>query len=226
MENYHIERRNRLDACCMANSQKISLKPKLSPSVDLAYTLGVLLGDACVCHSKRAFIVLMNVRVKKFAESFADSLTNIGLNPLVKRIWKKSTIGGKEYKRYFWLVRANSKLFVLWFKSLEVNNLKKFLEKPKYKLAFLRGIYESEGTAGYWRRGHGKSWVIRIAMTNFDVLKLCCELFKELGYTLCLTHQGRLRSGKEYYSLEKNGAAVLEILKILKPCIKGISCVG
>lgn len=223
MERYNIKRRDRIYACKVASSEKNTIKPILTPSEDLAYILGVLVGDGCVCHTTSGdYFAALNVKTKVFAESFAKSLKKIGLNPFIQHIWVTSIINGRQYEGYDWRVRAYSKLLFQWFKNLKVTEFQKFLKKPEYKIAFLRGLYESEGSRGYWSCGKGKkAWTMRIVMLNFSVLKLSKELFLDLGYKLCLTHSHHTSSGKLLYSLEKTAKEVPEILETLNPCIKG-----
>lgn len=223
MDKYNIPRRERFEAAAFGSSKKNILHPDLTPSEDLAYILGVLYGDGSACRASSGdFIISMNVKTEPFARSFASALKTIGLNPSIGSGWKESTINGKYYNRYVWTVRAYSKVLVQWFKSLRMDNLKNLLNERDCAIAFIRGLYESEGSRGYWQQGSKKTWILRIVLLNKEIVELTKALFSQLGFKICLTHSHHSSNGEWLWSLEKKGGDVLKILECLKPCIKGL----
>jgi len=199
------------------------LQPIFLPSPALAHVLGVLYGDGFVCEQAKYgnYIVGMRTVSKIFAEGFAASLTKVGLHPFLKEQKLRTKLNGKEYNTLYVNVRAHSKLFLIWFNNQNNDSLYELLKDRTAKIAFLRGLYESEGSFGYWKRGVGRQWVIRIVMLDKEILSLSKRLFHELGYQLCLTKSHKTSNNSQLYSLDKHGAKVPEIIDMLKPCIKG-----
>lgn len=199
------------------------LQPHLVPSVALAHTLGVLFGDGFVCEQQEYgnYIIALRTVSREFAESFNKSLSSIGLHPFTKENDLKTSIDGKSYMTHYFDVRAYSKIFFTWFNAQNLNDVEQLLETKEQKIAFLRGLYESEGSFGYWKMGKSRIWIFRIVMTDRRILELSKRLFKKLGYEICLTHGSLTRNNLRLHSLEKKGKQALEIIKILNPCIKG-----
>ena len=202
------------------------LQPNLSPSIALAYVLGVLYGDGHVRKkvTDGNYLICLSVRSKKFAESFASSLKSINLNPSIRCKLRTTKINSKKYARYFWITIAYSRKFVKWYNSLTAKTLLNYVKLRNHKIAFLKGLYESEGSFGYWKMGTSRTWIFRIVMLNRMILQLARRLLKDLGYAVCLTHNHRTETNKQLYSLEKKGIEALNIIRHIAPCIKGETC--
>ncbi|RLF23969.1 MAG: hypothetical protein DRN15_04455 [Thermoprotei archaeon] len=115
---------------------------------ELAYIIGVALGDASLGLAKRTdrpkgkrYVFKLKVRDKEFAEEVRKAIERIGLH----------CSGVKEYydereERMYYIVQCHVKRFVMFLRSL-----KKYPEKvwkwiEGYEREFLKGFYESEGS--------------------------------------------------------------------------------
>ncbi|NJE31006.1 DNA endonuclease [Thermococcus sp. 18S1] len=161
----------------------------LSPSPELAYIIGVYLGDASISNRNYQYRVRLKVVDKDFAESFEKALKSIGANP---RTGFEHDSGRTDR---WWVEVTNKELFM-------------FLKGPKehlfeiarvYPREFLRGFFDSEGSAiVYPNRA-------RVEASNYDleVLELCKELLERLGihskiYKTKRKGQTVVIRGKEY----------------------------
>ncbi|WP_461862836.1 LAGLIDADG family homing endonuclease [Thermococcus sp.] len=104
---------------------------------------------------------------REFAEAFAGALKRIGLNPR-RGFEKDKTRSGR------WYVEVSSKSLFTFLKGPKE---KLFEVANAYPREFLRGFFDSEGSAIVSRRK------ARVEACNydFDVLKLCQELLAGLG---------------------------------------------
>ena len=161
----------------------------LSPSPELAYIIGVYLGDASISNRNYQYRVRLKVVDKDFAESFEKALKSIGANP---RTGFEHNSGRTDR---WWVEVTNKELFM-------------FLKGPKERLfevarvypkEFLRGFFDSEGSAiVYPNRA-------RVEASNYDleVLELCKELLQRLDihskiYKTKRKGQTVVIRGKEY----------------------------
>jgi len=173
----------------------LRLSVNLNPSPELAYILGVIVGDGCVGEyiKKRGdkestcYDIKLGVADYKFAKRFASALRKIGLHP---NLWKdKKVRKGRENEQKLWRVEAYSKTFVRFFLSLKSDwdEFEKFVRKcPNGKVMFLRGFYESEGHHGVYTYHRGK-WIqhvkkLHITNTNPDLIKITVSFLRELGF--------------------------------------------
>ena len=173
----------------------LRLSVNLNPSPELAYILGVIVGDGCVGEytiksggkTKRRYPVKLAVADYEFAKSFARALKKIGLHP---HTWKEKNVRkGRENEQKLWHTEANSKTFVRFFLSLKSDwdEFEKFVRScPKGKEMFLRGFYESEGHHGVYtyHRGNGIQHVrkLHITNTNPDLIKITIAFLREFGF--------------------------------------------
>ena len=142
--------------------KKVLLKPNLEMGEDLAYIIGILMGDGCVYKIKHSYSVVLDITVKPIALSFLQSLRSIGLNPFIME--KMPTNGIGKLKKY--VVIANSKNFGIWYKNLSIQKLKKLLSEERTMIGFIRGFYESEGSVSIAKN---KYKTINISMFNTDL---------------------------------------------------------
>jgi len=148
-------------------------KIKLEPSKDLAYILGVLYSDGCVkmynYNNRPYYIIIVKTKDKIFAENVYNALKNIGLNV---RIYISN---GKYYE-----VESHSKMFVVWFLSLTLDDLLKIVDG--YEKDFIRGFYEGDGNLSYRTKNGKKLPQIRFFNSNYKIIKLVRDLLIKLGY--------------------------------------------
>lgn len=155
-----------------------------TPSLTLAYILGVLYGDGWVCRSLRQYggfrhRIGLNAKDREFVECFRAALTQIGLHS--SRVYTRKDKKHESWSTQF-LVCAYSKPFCKWFKSLALDDVYKLLQTAEMKREFIRGFYESEGSLnkskGYFR--------LTITNTNLELLRIMRQILKELGFCFYL----------------------------------------
>jgi hypothetical protein len=199
---------------------KKSLKPDLQPNENLAYILGVMLGDGCVCKYRRERRIQLSTKSKEFAISFAEALKKMGLHPYI--------LFTKLRKRSYgwWFLKANSTVFYEWYRSLSIDDIYRLLETPSMKRAFIRGFYESEGCLrrryGYWngKRYICKTYELHMCNTNEKIIDLCLKVCGELGYDFS-HHVYRYRKGLIHRLYLAGGQKEIErFLGEIKPSIK------
>ncbi len=119
----------------------LSWTPK--PTPELAYVIGVLMGDGHLhLRKKNHYSIELEVKDLAFACEFSRTLAKVLNKPFRKPYWRKD--------RHRWTVYYYSKAFYIWFKEQTLKTLKKYIEHDKETVgAFLRGIYDSEGSN--WR---------------------------------------------------------------------------
>jgi len=119
----------------------------LSPTPNLAYFLGVMLGDGN-CHITRqgrgyVYRIRLKVRSREFAESFKKALEKMKLKPHFYSRFER----GHFAEGVFYFVDVVCKKLVLWYKSLSADDIEKIvLSSKEHAKEFLRGFYEAEGT--------------------------------------------------------------------------------
>ncbi|MAG47482.1 hypothetical protein CL617_02655 [archaeon] len=147
--------------------KKVLIKPNLKISQDLAYIIGILLGDGSVFKCSTTYNIVLDITDKNIALKFFNSLKSIGLNPRINERMPTNGIG--KLKKY--IVIAHSTNFGLWFKNLSIKKLKKSLNKKYLLKSFICGFYEAEGTM-YTTKQKYKNKVYKkfhIGMSNTDI---------------------------------------------------------
>ncbi|RLF04249.1 MAG: hypothetical protein DRJ64_07210 [Thermoprotei archaeon] len=115
---------------------------RAKPSKELAYIIGVLLGDGFL-HSRRKsnkYEIEILVTDYEFAEEFSKAMAKV--------LGKNFKTPGRWWRRpNFWIVNYRSKAFYQWFKHQTLETLKPYIEYNKETIKyFLRGLYDSDGT--------------------------------------------------------------------------------
>lgn len=136
------------------------LKVKVAPSNDLAYLIGVFLGDLNTYRHGGHYYISTRVKDKSFAEAIARSLRGLGL---------RAKVG---LDQGYYSVRTYSKLLFDWLRELRLEEVKGFIKG--YEADFLRGFYDSEGNWNY------RGW-LRMANTRKDVIGFVKEVLREAG---------------------------------------------
>lgn len=180
--------------------------PNLDPSPPLSYVIGCIIGDGCVSKYRGKYNIILNVTDEPFALSFQQALQMLGLHP-----WVTSGVPKGRSKKHF-RVTAGSNTFGDWFKSLGVDEIS--VIASRFPTDFLRGFYESEGTAS----------PKRVCLVNTELWKLALakELIESAGFRTSLYTYPRLPPAKTAYELHiLDGISKrLEFLSLIKPCIK------
>lgn len=116
------------------------------PSSELAYVIGVLLGDGYIIRKHRyEYNIELTVKDHEFAETFSRAMAKV-LNKKYKRPYWNRTLNA-------WNVCYHSKAFYTWYRRQNLEILKPHIEYNKDIVKhFLRGLYDSEGTNYKCRR--------------------------------------------------------------------------
>ena len=193
-------------------------RPK--PSLALAYVLGILKGDGSVTIWRRrsgywAYMIQLSTTSESFASSFLLALKEIGLHP--RRIY---VTGNTSSGNTIYGVFCAGMLFIQWYKSLGLEGILEELKDVDYKVAFLRGFYESEGCAttnnGYLSVG--------FSSRSGELIKCVQALLGNLGFHPNLSCSLRERDSKYEYTLRLTRSAEgASFLGRVKPCIKNDS---
>ncbi|MEM0451301.1 MAG: LAGLIDADG family homing endonuclease [Nitrososphaerota archaeon] len=150
----------------------------LKPSEDLAYVIGVIVGDGFVSQRvkprygyKHSYIKQYNigltVRDVEFAEEFSKRIARVlGRAPPRVRLNKNCK----------WTVEVQSKtLFELLTKPINIEKIKPYVEHcDKCIYMFLRGFFDSDGTVL-------KDGTIILYNTDYEVLKYTIYLLEKIG---------------------------------------------
>jgi intein-encoded DNA endonuclease-like protein len=159
------------------NGRRIPSLELLKPSEELAYVIGVVLGDGYVGKKSRVrkgyndVIICLEAKDREFVEEFGRCLAKVlGRRPIRPRYVKSSG-------RY--VVEAESKtLYELLRKPVDLDRLRRYIEHcERCVAAFIRGFADSEGSVD-------KHGYIYITNTNIKRLIYINELLRRLGIEL------------------------------------------
>lgn len=176
--------------------------PQLTQSADLAYIVGVLIGDGSVRHRS----IRLSVVDKAFADSFALALNRIGLPAKVYTRYRED----KKYNTYY-EVQVRSSLFIQWWhNNLDIEKLAR-----RFPPNFVRGFYESEG-----------SYSLGLECCNSELKKisLFCGCLEALGFKYSLPYAcypSKKNKKLMYYIRLLGGKQIRQkFIKEISPCIK------
>lgn len=213
MKKNNIKRRNANEYHNWKNVDN-SIKPDFNNIKSLSYILGVLLGDGWVYNSGYNYSICLENTKKLFCETFSRELKKLNLNPGILRRKRKS----------IWRTTATSKSFYIWFKSLNLSDIKEI--SAKYPIEFIKGFYESEGSLFINKSSKGKYvyYYPNLVMVNTreDLIHLTAELLLNLGFNPKINlRKPRLKHHKNIYALNVNRKEeLIRFLNLIKPCIK------
>ena len=142
-------------------------KPR--PTKELAYVLGALAGDGCVTavtvrgEGRIRYRIILRVKDYEFAYEFSKCMATILNKPIIKR---------PKIVQGLWDVTYDHKAFYMWYKSIygKYDRLREYVERDGETVrAFLRGIFNAEGSYYRHRRPHRRGYEERITLTNTDL---------------------------------------------------------
>jgi intein-encoded DNA endonuclease-like protein len=156
------------------NGRRIPSLGLLRPSEELAYVIGVLLGDGYAYRRRRTIrgynyvVVGLKAEDKEFVEEFGRFLAMVlGRKPIYRR----------SSSRYFVGVESKT-LYEFLRKPIDLDRLKPYVEHcERCVAAFIRGFADSEGSVD-------KHGYIYITNTNIKRLIYINELLRRLGIEL------------------------------------------
>lgn len=192
------------------------IHPDLEMSENLAYILGVIYGDGYFRFLKGSWIVGLHVTKMEFVKSFENALRQIRLRPHRTTSLEFTRVGNQCYR-----VIAYSKALHDFFEKLTFSKLRDILvAKECYIWAFLRGLYESEGTKFY--RGKHSLMVVVLYNTNRKLIQFSEGLLNHLGLFSSIGIRKPYGNRKSLYRLALRGSSQRkeEFLRLLNPCIK------
>lgn len=130
---------------------------------DSAYVFGVIISDGYIHQDD--YDIRLEVKSKKFAQAFYESLQSLNLNPKLKS------------KNDTFIVRSHSSIFVKnFYNEIDMVDIKKW--NRIHSISVLRGIYDSEGS--YTLSG-SDSKQIRIAVTDGTIADIVNYLTEKLN---------------------------------------------
>lgn len=203
MAKYNIPRRTRSKAFLLNHPRRKNFKPVFNES--MAYIIGVILGDGNVEH----YIVRLRTTTLPFNRSFAKALKRIGVN-------SKTVYASPREK---WNTYVCSVEFATWLKNLTLKKIEEIVTSDKKSIiAFIKGLYESEGSAKRWYR----VVYISISNSNRKLIKLLDKLVTIIGFKTSIRKSFDKRYNSYMYHLHLLGSSQekLKFLKLTKPCIK------
>lgn len=154
--------------------------PDLSPSTNLAYTIGAFLGDGTTGIGKQSqnHYIMLQVKSKTFAEKFAVALSNIGLRPKIYRL----------HTRDRWLTTITSKKLHNFLKRTRnsLSELLTFLNTPELKQRFVEGFLDAEGTVcmrkdNRWKKPYSYLFV-GFYNSNRNLMELVANTIRQIGF--------------------------------------------
>jgi intein-encoded DNA endonuclease-like protein len=174
---------------------------------NLAYILGVLIGDGNLYKDKRmnSYKIELVAKHEAFVNSFGDALKKLGFTPHygIKHV--------KWCNKNYYRVTAHNRA-IAWLKDY-MQKLEYILNRPELKIAFIKGFYESEGSSVT-----GKQWRVRMFGVNSSLLKLVQRFLLDLGFNFSLYLS---KGSKNLYELSStNSEQNLKFLNTINPCIK------
>ena len=206
------------------------VKPKLDPSPELAYVLGVLYGDGtvskCRWENKKLrkkgyrYVIQLAVTDKVFAEEFMKALEKLGLRPkmyFAPRKPNEKMLGDPTRAKPRWVVTAQSKEFYDFFTSLTIEKLEQIVKN--YEQYFIRGFYESEGCVDI----SPNDYRIRIVNTDRELMEFVKRLLVRLGFNVSFYDQKYEWNGekRKLYVIQIYGyQQVKKFFELVKPCIR------
>jgi intein-encoded DNA endonuclease-like protein len=152
------------------NGRRIPSLEMLEPSEDLAYTIGVTIGDGstpviCDDDGYEQGVISLAAKDKEFVEEAAMRLARV-LNRQPPKIYYDEKSG-----RYYFRVYSQT-LYELLKKPIDVERIRRYVEHcEKCMAAFLRGFFDSEGDVTL----NGE---MRVANSNYHLLEYVRWLLK------------------------------------------------
>jgi intein-encoded DNA endonuclease-like protein len=229
-EAWELAWRTKRDSIILNNSfahiDKVRYEPNLSPSPDLAYIVGVYLGDGSAIIKKNAgryieYEVHLWTVDECFAEKFANALQRIGLRTYFIR--------GVRNNKPYCMVKVYSKRLYEYLTSIKLSkrgglisfNLDKLKEIAEaHPIPFIEGFYESEGALAKYESSHGLRYTLAIANTNKELMFYLKDLLNRLGFDFHLYKESCKSSRHSVYQLALCKQAQIEkFFSLIHPCI-------
>jgi intein-encoded DNA endonuclease-like protein len=204
MQKLGVSRRTKSQAFLLNHHRRKKFTPAWNRH--LSYIVGTVLGDGNVGH----YLTRLRTTTLSFNESFAESLKKVGVES--KTVYNNP--------RESWNTYVCSVEFAKWLKNLTIDDIRNnVINNKKRMIEFIRGFYESEGSAKKWYN----VVYVEMANTNKEILDLIEEFIKKLGFGCTIRRGYDKRYDSYIYRLSLLGPSQtkLKFLKLIKPVIKG-----
>lgn len=139
--------------------------PDLSPSPELSYLIGVLVGDGNITKSGYDYQIRLSAKDKEFVESFAEKLAIIN--------HKSSSYSIRKNKRGLYETQGRSKKLYYFIKG---GNFWSIAEA--YPIEFITGFFDSEGTIT--KSSKWNTWHISFSNTDMELINFVQGLLNKL----------------------------------------------
>lgn len=196
----------------LSNIGKGLKQVNLTPSTNLAYILGSVIGDGNLSRSEKSRYhrIEFGVADEEFCKLVGDTLEKIGLHCSYRKRYKSDS-----NKSTMYCLQAGSKIFYNFVKQLKIDASKSFnyLNTESTIIAFLKGVYESEGCY-YWK---SKSPTITFTNKDAKLLNLVKRLLQSLQFNPKLNYWQKYDGGKVTLGKQEE---ILRFLALINPCIK------
>jgi intein-encoded DNA endonuclease-like protein len=177
--------------------RKTKFLPKYARQLtpELAYILGVIKGDGCLCKSRRHslrgacfdYVLVLGVTDREFAEYFAKQVTKWSGFTLYMYVRRQLGKGPKD----IFCVRLRSKDVYKFLNDFDLNKLK--IASDEAKSQFLKGFYDSEGSV------NTRSKMIHVGVVDKETILLVRSLLSSLGITFGGLLEKKLQKLTFYY---------------------------
>jgi intein/homing endonuclease len=155
---------------------------------DLAYIKGVMDGDGWIDRGNQHRVghgickprLSLYVVSKKFADTFSEALTHIGLTPRREERDTTRTFEGRTWANHVYMVRATCPECLIQ----ELSSLK--IENRDEKIGYIKGFFQSEGTARTQKYPTRTCYSIRMYNKNTTLLAKIKGWLSTLGFIVVL----------------------------------------
>jgi len=131
---------------------------------EFGYVLGVIYGDGWLDKNS----IILNVKDKDFAMFFKFNL---------EKLFNKET--KLHYYNNLWRVLLHSRNAVKTLRNFDYHKISNLSQETK--CAFLKGFFDSEGSAYYFEKIGVRNRKIELCNTNLDLLLFCKNILQEIG---------------------------------------------
>jgi len=140
--------------------EHLKWNPKLKPSKEMSWVLGVILGDGSVYKErKHAYAIKLVSKDPDFVERFNEVFC--------KLIGKRKSKVFYDKERKLFVIKVYSKKFYEWFKNKSVEEIVEI--GLKYPKEFIKGFFDAEGGIS-WDSYH-KRWIVHCSNNNRKILE-------------------------------------------------------
>jgi intein-encoded DNA endonuclease-like protein len=206
----------------LAHIDKTHYEPDLSPSPDLAYIVGVYLGDGYACLLKASthhieYEVGLWTIDECFAGKFARALQNIGL----RVHFLKSVRRGKPYYE----VKVFSKRLYSYLTSIKLSRRRKLISfnvtelkkvAEMHPIPLIEGFYESEGSLVRCRVHNRCYYRVSLTNANRELLLYLKDLLNRFGFDFNLY---RAAARNTYYLVLCKQEQIKKFFSLIHPCM-------